>query len=131
MKHSGEILPKKSKSGFDSHKIVRLREHEAEHKQLQDEIERHKRMHLDVNTYRPVLKLGILELNIDTYDFKEYSCRKLIATQSWIHVEANRRNTSAFYTAQVQGPFQDASDEAEIHQPESGNWRSVGFKQSF
>ena len=48
-------------------KVANL-EDEKEH--LLSEIERHKRMRVDVNSYRNVLKLGLTELDIDTYDFK-------------------------------------------------------------
>ena len=51
-------------------KEIEQKKHRAEIEQLQAEIERHKRMRVDVNFYRPVLKLGMAELDIDAVDYK-------------------------------------------------------------
>lgn len=44
---------------------------EAEREKLQSEIERHKRMRVDVNSYRAILKLGVAELDSQVTDFKK------------------------------------------------------------
>ena len=43
---------------------------ESEREKLQCEIERQKRMRIDVNSYRAILKLGVAELDLDVTDFK-------------------------------------------------------------
>ena len=62
-------------------RLERAEKTENERDQLQREIERHKRMKIDTNQYRSILKLGVAELNNTVTDFK-----KLI-------LEENRRDT--------------------------------------
>lgn len=49
---------------------------ETERDYLQAEIERHKRMRIDVNSYRAILKLGVAELDLQITDFKEKQIEK-------------------------------------------------------
>lgn len=79
----GKIAEEEQKRAVLTQQIVRLKELEAEREQLQAEIERQKRMRVDVNMYRPVLKLGISELDIDTYDFKEILITKTDRSSKW------------------------------------------------
>lgn len=92
-----KIAEEEQKRAALTQQIIRLKEVEAEREQLQAEIERYKRMRVDVNTYRPVFKLGISELDIDTYDFKQILMPKIDRSARWDHIAANRRNTSALF----------------------------------
>lgn len=58
-------------------KLARVTELEKDKASLQADIERQKRMRVDVNAYRTILRLGLIQLDMDATDFKRTELERI------------------------------------------------------
>ena len=96
-----KIVQKELKIIQAEEQVKRVQELGLEKEKLLAEIERHKNMRVDVNAYRNILKLGLSQFDIDTYDFKQ----EVIEEKDRSHVLDPRRSVKREYVGVIRHKF--------------------------